>query len=864
MAIRGKRIRKARATPAKLRSGAEAVRSSARSEARFRSLADLSSDWYWEQDDQFRLTFMSSRLSEKTGLDVNAYVGQRRWDRPALNLTEADWKRHRAQLERHEPFRDFEMQREGPGGRSVWLSISGEPVFDARGRFKGYRGVGRDITERKQADEDMRRFRLAMDSSADMIALIDRATMRYVDVNSTICLRLGYSREELLAMGPADLVVPASRAELERTYDALIADPTLSSGVSSSYRCKSGSLLPIESTRKVHRSGTTWIIVAISRDIHDRLAVERALRESETRFRSLIELSSDWYWEQDAELRFVATGGATDARGGITPEAHIGKRRWELPQTDIIGETWEAHKAVLAARRPFHDVLLRRINLKNEPRYVSVTGMPIFDAQGSFHGYRGVASDVTERVRDEQLLRLEHQVARALSEAEGAASGVEAVLRSICESQDWACGRWCIPDPAFEQFVQGSRELTFPPGQGLAGTVLQTGEPIWSTDTGNDPRVQAKQLSAAAGIRGAFAFAIVSEGRRIGVLSFSSRSLREPEERLLQATRVIGSQVGQFLQRKRAEDALRESEVRFRSLTQMSSDFFWETDEHSKFTQLVHGPNYVTKFGNVIIGKAAWELPSTMPDEAGWARLRATMDAREPIREFEFGRPRTDGSVRYFSVSGEPRFGADSHFLGYRGVGRDITEIVLAREHIASLAYSDPLTGLANRTSLVPALEQAVERARRRSARLATMFVDLDGFKQVNDVHGHQSGDRFLVEVARRLRASLRASDLVARLGGDEFFVVLEDMQDIGQVETVARKLLAEILRPFELGQGQQASVSASIGISVFPADAPDAAALMKNADLAMYRAKQAGKNAFSFLGGGGEPSYERNASSVS
>src|SRR5712671_3288274 len=97
-------------------------------EERFQHLAVLSSDWYWEQDEQFRLTFMSKDMAARTGLDASAYLGRKRWDRPALNLSEADWARHRAQLERHEPFRDFEMQRDAGDGRSVWLSLSGEPL----------------------------------------------------------------------------------------------------------------------------------------------------------------------------------------------------------------------------------------------------------------------------------------------------------------------------------------------------------------------------------------------------------------------------------------------------------------------------------------------------------------------------------------------------------------------------------------------------------------------------------------------------------------------------------------------------------------------------------------------------------------
>ena len=131
----------------------------------------------------------------------------------------------------------------------------------------------------------------------------------------------------------------------------------------------------------------------------------RALRESETRFRMLTEISSDWYWEQDAALRFVGTTGVTDERGGITPGAHIGKCRWELPGTDIVNQTWDEHRAVLAARQPFRNLLLRRTDDTGEVHFVAVAGKAIFDGQGNFRGYQGVASDVTSRVRAEEALQ---------------------------------------------------------------------------------------------------------------------------------------------------------------------------------------------------------------------------------------------------------------------------------------------------------------------------------------------------------------------------------------------------------------------------------------------------------------------------
>src|SRR2546425_529343 len=589
---------------------------------------------------------------------------------------------------------------------------------------------------------------------------------------------------------------------------------------------------------------------------------ERVLRASAARFRSLTQLSSDWYWEQDAEFRLTFMSSYIDEKTGLDASSYLGRKRWEQPALNLAEADWERHRAQLERHEPFRDFEIERAASDGHSVWLSLSGEPVFDDRGRFKGYHGVGRDVTAQKRAEQMLRLEHQVAHALSGEREPNEVVRAVIRAVCEVQGWACGRyfrldeaggllrfqdaWCVADPVVRQFVERSRTMTLRPGEGLSGNVWQSGEPIWSQDTVRDPRVQHKTLWEGSGLHGGVAFAGVAEGSVIGVLPFSSQAVREPDQRLVQAARVIGSQIGPVLKGQQAGESQRESELRFRSLVQMSSDFFWETDAQDRFTEIVQGPTYV----DTVAGAG----------EAGWGELRGMFQARAPFRDFEFGRPWPDGSIRYFSVSGEPRFAADGPFLGYRGVGRDITEIALARERIASLAHSDPLTGLANRTSLSPALEQAVERARRRGAKLAGVFMDLDGFKQINDAHGHDIGDGLLVDVARRLRTVLRASDFVARLGGDEFFVVIEEVHDVPAVDGIARKLLSELLEPYELASGKRAQITASLGVSVFPDDAGDAQTLMKHADMAMYAAKQAGKNSYRFypVEPVGEVTYER------
>ena len=118
-----------------------------------RRFSALSGDWFWVQDAQLRLTYMSSRLGEHSGIDLALYLGARRWDQPALNLTQSDWDRHRALVERHEPFKDFEIQCLADGGRKLWLSLSAQPLLDEDGGFSGYLGVGRDVTQEKRIEQ---------------------------------------------------------------------------------------------------------------------------------------------------------------------------------------------------------------------------------------------------------------------------------------------------------------------------------------------------------------------------------------------------------------------------------------------------------------------------------------------------------------------------------------------------------------------------------------------------------------------------------------------------------------------------------------------------------------------------------------
>ncbi|MDH4172261.1 MAG: diguanylate cyclase [Betaproteobacteria bacterium] len=205
-----------------------------------------------------------------------------------------------------------------------------------------------------------------------------------------------------------------------------------------------------------------------------------------------------------------------------------------------------------------------------------------------------------------------------------------------------------------------------------------------------------------------------------------------------------------------------------------------------------------------------------------------------------------DGEIHWTALRGKMLFDAAGEPMRLIGVSQEITERKRREEEERFLAYHDTLTGLPNRRLLDDRLRQALHLAQRRDARLAILLVDLDEFKRVNDRFGHRAGDAVLRDVAQRLGACVRKADTLARQGGDEFVVLIPDLAPASDGQVVAEKILRALQAPLR-AEGEDIRVGASIGISLYPEDAGDGEALLRNADAAMYRAKRAGGDQFRF-----------------
>jgi diguanylate cyclase (GGDEF)-like protein/PAS domain S-box-containing protein len=300
---------------------------------------------------------------------------------------------------------------------------------------------------------------------------------------------------------------------------------------------------------------------------------------------------------------------------------------------------------------------------------------------------------------------------------------------------------------------------------------------------------------------------------------------------------------------KAAQATLRDSEARFRSLTELSSDWYWQQDAEFRFIRFDGAQNFWTV--EATVGKTRWDLGSINMSEADWEAHRETLLAHREFRELELCDVDAQGRVYWRSISGTPVFDAQGQFQGYRGVGRDITARKVAEEKIEKLAFYDVLTGLPNRRLLVDRLQHALASVDREGGG-ALLFLDLDNFKDLNDTHGHDVGDLLLQQVARRLQECVRGADTVARFGGDEFVVMLQGLahapaESARQAEQVARKVIASLNQPYMLGAVEHHSTP-SVGVTLLVVESTTVDEVLKQADLALYEAKAAGRNTLRFF----------------
>jgi len=295
-------------------------------------------------------------------------------------------------------------------------------------------------------------------------------------------------------------------------------------------------------------------------------------------------------------------------------------------------------------------------------------------------------------------------------------------------------------------------------------------------------------------------------------------------------------------ERKLREEAVRESEERYRAVMQQNTECIFLADVETRV--ILEANQSLQKLLGYsleeIPGLSLYDFVANGEDDIYQKILQILKDRNNYKGELQYRRK--DGTMVDVEIS--------VNLITYRGkkvfcvISRDITPRKLAEKQLIHTATHDPLTGLTNRLLFYDRIAVELARARRNQRRIALIYIDLDNFKVINDTLGHSAGDQLLKDVAERLNHLLRESDTLARMGGDEFMYIISDISDAVDVARVAQKVLEAVRKPFLL-DGSYHHITASIGIAIYPEDGKDSEALMKAADLAMYFAKDKGRDNF-------------------
>jgi diguanylate cyclase (GGDEF)-like protein/PAS domain S-box-containing protein len=570
------------------------------------------------------------------------------------------------------------------------------------------------------------------------------------------------------------------------------------------------------------------------------------------RLRCILDLSFDYYWELDSELLVSEIWHTDESERRHIRAMLLGRTRWDVGGQPVSG-TWDDHRRTLERHEEFSDFIVQWTNADGEMYYLRYAGRPRFDEDGGFVGYMGITQDVTDNILRERIDRLELSVAEQLLHNEVSSASTRRVLATICDALDWRYGRFWRPRQEGEGLRLAASTLQeewgLDDGDIWQASLIADNDAsvsrIWAQDTRSDRSKPQAQLFAGNDDGGdTLIIRLPSVHEALGLLEFGLRKRIRSRDNWLPLFSRICDHISSAIERERALRLLQDSQERFSSTVELAAIGICHVDLDGR---LIHVNRQLAEMlgydKDELVGKTVRAISHQDDAEAADDFLRQLSGGEIKAFKLEKRYLRKDGKVVWVRINTVMKRSDEGKPLHHISVVEDISESKSAEARIEHLATHDSVTGLPNRALFGQILGQRIgEEADAHRDLCAVLFVDLDRFKSINDSLGHQTGDSVLKAVAHRITSGVRSTDRVARFGGDEFIVLLSDLKDAGQATAIAEQILRSLQLPVKVN-GRELRVTASIGVAVYPDDGAEPQTLLRHADMAMYAAKEDGRN---------------------
>jgi diguanylate cyclase (GGDEF)-like protein/PAS domain S-box-containing protein len=764
---------------------------------------------------------------------------------------------------------EFDIVDHSGAVRSVlWNGASimraGRPIFLA---------IGLDITEASETETRLRaseeRFRTIFDRVNDGILVHDPVRGGFIDANRRFCEMLGYSREEILNLGLADISA-GSGADSRRRAAVLLKQARAGNTAVFEWllKAKDGEEIWTEVSLGRAQFGGRQVLLSTVRDIAERRQAEFARAQ----LANIVESSSDAIVGKTLSGEITSWNAGAEQIYGYRAEEVVGRNILLVVPDERRQELQDA-LSTLARGERVERFDTERVRKDGARIAVSIAISPVRNATGRVVGASTITRDISEQKRAADALadrsRLLHAVAigtNALIRADTLDEGMTEALRIVGEAlradrvlviqehpdqSPPVALRYAWQGPGVEAPLDASTFAALPYDAEMMAAwrePLLHGKPVISQLATSQGAVRA--MLEQTKNKSTLVMPIFVHGSLWGSFGIDSCAVaRDWTAGETDALEVFADTTGSILAHAETVLALEQSEERFRVLATTAQDAIVMGDAAGRI-------RYWNAAAERMLGYSAEEastrqirdfLPKRFRRKAarGMKALASTARGEALSKTVELAAIRKDG----VEIAIEMSLAGVSIAGGWQAIAiiRDITDRKKAERQIARMARSDALTGLPNRRAFVDGLRQAIAAARRGGKSFAVLYLDLDHFKDINDTLGHPIGDRLLHAVAQRLRESIRESDTLARFGGDEFAVIAKDIVDPADAAALAETLLASVREPFSI-QGNDIRSGTSVGIAVHGPDSPNAESLLSHADIALYRAKSAGRGGYRFF----------------